>query len=77
MRSPGACNLIMVSHGIEHQGQDYKKTMINPRYYFLSSDPGYDLVLGAITSLKNKIIVRDQGYVQDYDVARLNGDYST
>ncbi len=23
------------------------------------------------------VIVRDQGYVQDYDVARLKGDYST
>jgi hypothetical protein len=25
----------------------------------------------------NKIIIRDQGYIQDYDVARLNGDLST
>jgi hypothetical protein len=33
--------------------------------------------LGNNYKLKNKIIVRDQGYVQDYDVARLKGDYST
>jgi hypothetical protein len=30
MRSRGACILIMVSLGIQHQGQDYKVTMINP-----------------------------------------------
>ncbi len=24
--------------------------------------------------MKNKIIIRDQGYIKDYDVARLNGD---
>ena len=24
-------------------------TMTKPQYYFLSGDPGYDLVLGAIT----------------------------
>ena len=26
--------------------------------------------------LKNKIMIRVQGYVQDYDVVRLNGDLS-
>ncbi len=33
--------------------------------------------LGNNYKLKNKIKVRDQGYVQDYDVARLKRDYST
>jgi len=32
MRSRGVCILIMVSPVIQHQGQDYKVTMINPRY---------------------------------------------
>jgi hypothetical protein len=30
MRSRGACILIMVGPVIQHQGQDYKKTMIIP-----------------------------------------------
>ncbi len=27
--------------------------------------------------IKNKIIISDQGFIQDYDVARLKGDLST
>ncbi len=31
----------------------------------------------ALKLLNNKIMIRVQGCVQDYDVARLNGDLST
>ncbi len=37
-----------------------------------------DMILfGNNYKIKNKIIVPDQGYIQDNDVARLKGDYST
>ncbi len=29
-----------------------------------------------LQDIKNKIIIRDQGYIQDYEVARLKGDLS-
>jgi hypothetical protein len=35
------------------------------------------ILSGSNYKLKNKIMIRVQGYVQDYDVVRLNGDLST
>ena len=51
------------------------KIMTCLQHKILSGDQDYDC-LGSNSKLKNKIIIRVQKYVQDYDVVCLNGDLS-